>query len=90
MAYHAFYLEIIKSRFISQELSVCKTRLSFWDDNLKKLIKKDSNIKEPISLTLRDTFEKTNIRKETLFRMIDYQVTISIIILYIILYSFMI
>ena len=35
LSYHAFYLELLRSRFISKEHSVCKMRMSFWEDSLK-------------------------------------------------------
>lgn len=40
LAYHAFFLEIIRSRFVSKEQSVCGTRLTFWEESLHEAIQK--------------------------------------------------
>ncbi len=86
-AYHAFYLEILKSRFISRESSVIKTRLNFWEERLTELAKhihkekKSENLGKEISFAYSDPLEvcllhalrNSNIKIETLFRIIDFQ-----------------
>ena len=72
-AYHAFYLEILKSRYISKELSVNRMRLLFWEESLKEIIAGDKVIKEPMMIALKETLKITGIRKDTLFRLIDFQ-----------------
>jgi NADH dehydrogenase [ubiquinone] 1 alpha subcomplex assembly factor 6 len=71
-AYHAFYTEIQKARYISKEASICRMRLSFWEESLKEILQ-DKKIKEPILICLKDTLQSTGIRKTTLFRIIDFQ-----------------
>jgi len=68
-------LEIHKSRFISKESTVCKTRLLFWEDTLKNLLN-GKMPKEPIGFVLKEAFDRSKIRVETLFRMVDFQVKI--------------
>ena len=46
-------------------------RLSFWEESLKEVIQ-DKNVKEPIMILLKETLKTTSIRKDTLFRMIDF------------------
>ena len=71
LSFHAFFIEILRSRYISKEPSVCRTRLSFWEESLKEIIL-DKQIKEPMMIVLKETIRSTPIRKETLFRMIDF------------------
>jgi len=71
-AYHAYYTEIQKARYISKESSICRMRLSFWEESLKEILQ-DKKIKEPILISLKDTLQSTGIRKTTLFRIIDFQ-----------------
>jgi NADH dehydrogenase [ubiquinone] 1 alpha subcomplex assembly factor 6 len=71
-AYHALYTEIQKARYISKEASICRMRLSFWEESLKEILQ-DKKIKEPILICLKETLAQTSIRKTTLFRMIDFQ-----------------
>jgi phytoene/squalene synthetase len=46
-------------------------RLAFWEDSLKEILE-DKRIKEPILILLKESFKQTGIRKDTLFRMIDF------------------
>lgn len=71
-SYQAFFSEITRSRYITREQSVCRMRLSFWEDSLKNCLT-DKVTQEPTLVLLKEAFKKTGIRKETLFRMIDYQ-----------------
>lgn len=84
-AYHAFYLEILKSRFISREESVIKTRLNFWEERLTEIAKhvtiiknepnssKKFNYIDPIEVALVNALTTTNIKIDTIFRIIDFQ-----------------
>ena len=69
---HAFYLEIMKAREISQETHVSKTRLLWWLSNLKDLDQGQSQ-QEPISICLKSALESKAINTKLLTRMIDYQ-----------------
>jgi phytoene/squalene synthetase len=71
LAFHAFFIEILRSRYISKEPSVCRMRVNFWEESLKEVIE-DKTIKEPILILLKETLKTTPIRKDTLFRMIDF------------------
>jgi phytoene/squalene synthetase len=73
LSYHAFFYEIMKSRFVSKEQSVCRMRLNFWEESLKEVIKGDKVIKEPMLIIMKEAFKQTGLRKDTLFRMIDFQ-----------------
>lgn len=48
-------------------------RLNFWEESLLDLIK-GKKPKDPLSVTIKHAFENSSIRKETLLRMIDFQV----------------
>ena len=72
IAYHTFFGEVMRSRYISREASVCRMRLAFWEDSLKEILE-DKKINEPILVLLKESFKQTGIRKDTLFRMIDFQ-----------------
>lgn len=71
LAFHAFFIEILRSRYISKEPSVCRMRVNFWEESLKEVLE-GKTIKEPILILLKETLKTTSIRKETLFRMIDF------------------
>lgn len=71
LGYHAFFSEILRSRYISKEPSVCRMRLAFWEDSIKEILE-EKKIKEPILIILKESFKSTGIRKDTLFRMIDF------------------
>jgi phytoene/squalene synthetase len=62
---------VLRSRYISKEPSVCRMRVSFWEESLKEVLQ-DKIIKEPILIGLKETLKTTPIRKDTIFRMIDY------------------
>lgn len=34
---HALFIETLKSREISKEVSVCQTRLNWWEESLKDI-----------------------------------------------------
>lgn len=88
-SYHAFYYEILRSRFISREESVIKTRLSYWENRLEEVVKfyNTSNIEnkvvdkkssytdiiDPIEVGLKYSVLNSKIKIDTLFRIIDYQ-----------------
>jgi NADH dehydrogenase [ubiquinone] 1 alpha subcomplex assembly factor 6 len=72
LSYHAFFVEILRSRYISKEPSVCRTRLCFWEESLKEVIQDKGSIKEPMLIVLKETIKTTAIRRDTLFRMIDF------------------
>jgi hypothetical protein len=48
-------------------------RLGFWEETLIEILK-GNKPRDPLSVLLKDALENSNIRKETLFRMIDFQV----------------
>jgi hypothetical protein len=39
LAFHAFFIEILRSRYISKEPSVCRMRVNFWKNHSKKLLR---------------------------------------------------
>ncbi len=70
-AYHAFFCEVLRSRYISKEQSIGRMRLTFWEDSLKE-ISQGKDVKEPILIVLKESLKETGIRKDTLHRMIDF------------------
>ena len=66
------FLEILKSREISRETSICQTRLMWWDLSLKD-IEAGRPGKEPISRVLSEAIKKTHVNFKLLPRMVNYQ-----------------
>jgi hypothetical protein len=51
---HAFFLEVLRSREISREQSICQTRLHWWRATIDDLISKpDYQPREPITALLK-------------------------------------
>jgi hypothetical protein len=74
LSYHAFFSEIIRSRYITREQSVCRMRINFWEETLKECLgAQDKKINEPMMIVLKEAIKNSGIRKETLFRLIDFQ-----------------
>lgn len=59
-AIHALFLEILKSREISRESSICQTRLRWWQSIIADIINQ-KKAREPVGVLLADTLEKTNV-----------------------------
>ena len=70
--YHAYFLEIMKSREISREPSICQTRLKWWL-NLLKDVQAGKQAKEPVTVVLKDALVNTNLNANLLSRMADFQ-----------------
>lgn len=69
---HAFYLEILKSREISQESSICQTRLLWWQDTLSD-VEAGKKMQEPIGVAIRAALDETRINFDLLRRLVSYQ-----------------
>ena len=68
---HALFIEVMKSREISKETSICQTRLNWWMQIMNDIIE-DKKPREPVGVVLADAKAKTNINFNLLQRMIDY------------------
>ena len=71
-AIHAFFIEVLRSREISKERSICQTRLHWWAEILRD-IEAGRPAREPVSRMLQEVKEKTKVNFKLLHRMVDYQ-----------------
>jgi hypothetical protein len=78
--YHALFLEALKSREISRELSICQGRLQWWEQSLIEIgsDKVDSSRstykpREPIGVLLRSALDHTKINFSLIQRMVNFQ-----------------
>ena len=68
---HAFFLEIMKSREVSREQSICQTRLNWWLHILDDVTHKRKT-REPVGVALANTFEHSAVNFNLLSRIVDY------------------
>ena len=71
-AINSFFLEVLRSREISRERSICQTRLHWWRQTLVDVENKKA-AREPLARMLKDVHEKSRVNFKLLHRMIDYQ-----------------
>jgi hypothetical protein len=54
-AIHAFFLEVLRSREISKEISICQTRLAWWRGTVDDILTKpDLKPREPLAVMLKN------------------------------------
>ena len=70
-ALNAFFLEILKSREISKERSICQTRLHWWVHTLDDVVN-DRTAREPVARMLKEVHANTQVNFKLLNRMVDY------------------
>lgn len=68
----AFFLEILKSREVSRQATICQRRLQWWEETLQD-VEKDRKLVEPIGIALRELHTKTNANFDLLHRLVSYQ-----------------
>ena len=71
-AINAFFIEVMRSREISRERSICQTRLHWWAEILKD-IEAGRPAREPVSRMLQEVKNNTKVNFKLLHRMVDYQ-----------------
>lgn len=71
-ALNAFFLELLRSREISKETSICQTRLHWWSQTLKD-IENDKKAREPVAVMLKKVKQETHVNFNLLHRMVDFQ-----------------
>ena len=71
-ALNAFFLEILRSREISRERSICQTRLHWWRQTVLD-VEADKPAREPLARMLKHVNQDTQVNFKLLHRMIDYQ-----------------
>ena len=71
-ALNAFFLEVLKSREISRERSICQTRLHWWRQTLLD-VEADKRPREPLARMLHEVKRSTKVNFKLLHRLVDYQ-----------------
>ena len=69
---NAFFLEVLKSREISKEQSICQTRLNWWAQTLND-IDNDKKVHEPVARALQEVKQKTKVNFKLLHRLVHFQ-----------------
>ena len=71
---NAFFLEILRSREISREVSICQTRLAWWRQTVDDVLTKPNLVpKEPLAAMLKHIkVTKPHVKLQLLQRMVDY------------------
>ena len=75
-ANHALFLEVLKSREVSKEASICQQRLRWWETTLldmESASKEDYKPREPLAVCLAHQKFHTAINFSLLQRMVDFQ-----------------
>lgn len=68
---NAFFLEILRSREISKEQSICQTRLQWWASTLND-VEKDRVPREPIARVLSEVKHKSKVNFKLLHRLVNF------------------
>lgn len=72
--HHALFLEALKSREISKEVSICQTRLRWWEESLIDIAEgRGKGPREPVTVVLKASKERTHINFKLLQRLVNYQ-----------------
>lgn len=71
-AINAFFLEVLKSREISRERSICQTRLHWWRSTLED-VEAGKTAREPLARMLGEVKRNSRVNFKLLHRLIDYQ-----------------
>ena len=69
---NAFFLEVLRSREISRERSICQTRLHWWRQTLLD-VEGGRVAREPLARMLKEVHSETHVNFKLLHRLIDYQ-----------------
>lgn len=70
--HHALFLEALKSREISREISICQTRLRWWEQSLIDIAEGRGQPREPIAVVLKASKDRTCINFNLLQRIVNY------------------
>ena len=68
----AFFLEIMKSREVSRQPTICQRRIMFWGDVLSDSANNKKMV-EPIGVALKELHTKTNANFHILNKIVSYQ-----------------
>ena len=70
-AINAFFLEVLRSREISRERSICQTRLHWWRQTLDD-VDAGRTAREPLARMLGEVKRNTRVNFKLLHRIVDY------------------
>lgn len=70
-ALHAFFLEVLRSREISREPSICITRLNWWLATLED-VEQERTPREPIARMLQEVRMNSHANLKLLSRLVEY------------------
>ena len=68
---NAFFLEVLRSREISKEASICSTRLQWWATTLQD-VEAGKAVREPIARVLSEVKHKTKVNFKLLHRLVNF------------------
>lgn len=70
---HALFLEALRSREISKEVSICQTRLIWWEQSLIDVLDKRKPAREPVTRVLQEAVKQSPLNGNLLKRLVNYQ-----------------